>query len=304
MPKVIIDADTGVDDALAIMYSLSSPYIEVLAITCTWGNTSLENSCRNAVRVVDLCEKQVPIYSGSSKALMGLAPDLGPDRYTIHGADGMGDVDWKNTVDTSVIQRENAVTALTNMARQHPGEISLVTLGSLTNVALAINSDHEFATNIKDVYMMGGNIDGLGDYVLKEFNFSLDPEAVDICLSNMKNIHILSRDTADLTEFPKEWVTEQLNVNTKKAHFTKRILQDRIASPHFSGVRICDFALMVAIAHPEAVTTSEARAVIELSGKSRSLLKLEWGSKNSNVTMYKAFRYEVLMDGFRDMLND
>ncbi|XP_067671039.1 uncharacterized protein [Haliotis asinina] len=304
MPKIIIDADTGVDDALAIMYALSSPYIEVLAVTCTWGNTSLENSCRNAVRVVDLCGKQVPIYSGSSKALTGLAPDLGPDRYTIHGADGMGDAEWESTVDIGIIQRENAVTALTNIARQHPGEVSLVTLGSLTNVALAINSDHEFAANIKDLYMMGGNIDGLGHSVVKEFNFSLDPEAVDICLRNMKNIHILSRDTSDLTQFSKEWVTEHFNINTKKANFAKRILQDRIASPHYLGIRIPDFALMVAIAHPEAVSTSDACAVIELSGKSRSLLKLEWGSKNSNVTMYKDFSYEVLMDGFRDMLND
>ncbi|XP_046325773.2 probable uridine nucleosidase 2 [Haliotis rufescens] len=305
MRKVVIDADTGVDDAVAIMYAFSSPNIEVLAITCTWGNTSLENSCRNAARVVNLCGKQVPIYCGSDRALHGLVPDLKPDRFRVHGVDGLGNVDWEDTVDTDVFQHENAVVALTKMAKQHPGEISLVTLGSLTNVALAINLDPDFAASIKDMYIMGGNIDGLGEHVLKEFNFSLDPEVDDLCLSNMKNIHILSRDVCDMTEFTKEWMIEQLKVKTAKANFIKRILLERMTSPVYINIRICDFALMVAIAHPEAVTASEkARAVVELSGKSRSLLKLDWGLEDSNVTMYKSLRYDMLMDAFRKLLND
>lgn len=98
---------------------------------------------------------------------------------------------------------------------------------------------------------------------------------------------------------------EQLKVKTVKANFIKRILLERMTSPGYKNIRICDFALMVAIAHPEAVTASEkARAVVELSGKSRSLLKLDWGLEDSNVTMYKSLRYDMLMDAFRELLND
>lgn len=74
------------------------------------------NTCR-------LCTK-VPIYCGSDRALLGLTPDLKPDRFRVHGVDGLGNVDWEDTVDTDVFQHENAVVTLTKMAKQHPGKLS------------------------------------------------------------------------------------------------------------------------------------------------------------------------------------
>jgi len=105
-----------------------------------------------------------------------------------HGHDGFGDTNHDDEPDLKCVQEsEHAVNALVRIVKSHPGEITLVALGPLTNVAMAMRLDSQFASNLKEIYIMGGNTEGKGNITVSaEFNFHSDPEAAYIVLENTR----------------------------------------------------------------------------------------------------------------------
>jgi purine nucleosidase len=172
MPRTfLIDTDTASDDAVALIMALRAPDVRVAGITVVWGNVPVEQGVRNALYVTELCGAEVPVHQGAARPLR-----REPANATwFHGRDGLGDHGFAPS------RRECAsdagVDALIDMARAEPGCV-LVTLGPLTNVALALAREPRFASLISRAVVMGGAACTVGNVTpAAEYNVWADPEA-------------------------------------------------------------------------------------------------------------------------------
>jgi purine nucleosidase len=191
--RLIIDTDAGVDDAQALMLALRHPDVTVEAITTVSGNVHLNKVVPNVLTVLDVMGAAVPVYRGAAQPLM---PN-GLHAEDVHGGDGLGD--WPDRPAPSARQpeREHAVDALLRLTRQYPGELTIVALAPLTNLALAARIDPQFPLRVKEFIFMGGTIAGRGNATnpTAEFNILGDPEAAYITLESFPLATMLSWET-------------------------------------------------------------------------------------------------------------
>ncbi|HVP19783.1 MAG TPA: nucleoside hydrolase [Spirochaetia bacterium] len=173
MKKILIDTDCGVDDAIAIMMALASPAeISVLGITTVCGNVALEKVVDNVLRLLSfLGRMDIPVFRGASRPLVE-PPRHAPD---VHGANGLGGVELPPPRISE--QRERAPQGIARLARENPG-LTLLTLGPLTNIAIAFTIYPELKGQIAEIVTMGGAIETGNVTQFAEFNFHSDPEAV------------------------------------------------------------------------------------------------------------------------------
>lgn len=189
MRKILIDTDTGSDDAVALVMALRHPGVEIEAITVVAGNVPMKQGVQNALYTVALCGKEVPVYEGLAKPLLG---ELHTAQET-HGEDGMGDIG----LDLSGRQpaEGHAVQVILDTVQAHAGEIDLVTLGPLTNVAVALTLDPTLAQQINHCYIMGGTSDNFGNVTaVAEYNIWADPEAARIVFESGLSITMIGWD--------------------------------------------------------------------------------------------------------------
>ena len=172
--KILIDTDTASDDAVALIMALRSPLVDVAAITTVAGNVSVEQGTRNALYTVELCGASVPVYAGASSPL--LRPLETAEWF--HGKDGLGDHGF--TPSNPQPHSMHAVDAIIATALANPG-LEIVTLGPLTNIALALAREPRIASMIRRCVVMGGAPCCEGNVTpAAEFNIWVDPEAAAI----------------------------------------------------------------------------------------------------------------------------
>jgi pyrimidine-specific ribonucleoside hydrolase len=170
--RIILDTDPGIDDMMAIFLALRSPELKVEAITPVCGNVPLEFTLANALRLVEIAGRpDVPVAAGASHPLLRRLVTSGH----VHGANGLGGVDFGAAKIKPV--RETAPEIIRRIVRENPGEITIVAVGPLTNVALALRSDSELAAMIPAIAIMGGSLSGGNITPAAEFNLYVDPEA-------------------------------------------------------------------------------------------------------------------------------
>ncbi|KAG0721300.1 Inosine-uridine preferring nucleoside hydrolase [Chionoecetes opilio] len=180
--KVIIDTDAGTDDALALFMALEAHKrgcLEVLAITTVQGNTSLHNVNNNVLRILRTANLlEIPVYSGARQSLVH---PWTFDEQPYHGKDGFGEADLPpQPPAATLLQPRHAVWALVQLVVQHSGEVVMVALGPLTNLALALRLDPAFTSHLAALYVMGGNTVTVGKGSITgsvEFNFRCDADA-------------------------------------------------------------------------------------------------------------------------------
>lgn len=179
--KMVIDTDGGVDDAVAILWAATRQEIDLLAITVVHGNVECQVAAENVCRVLELAGRNdVPVYLGEALPLPG-APALRPADF-VHGADGLGNTNRPKASQSPL--EGDGIAALIDVVKKHPGEISLVTVGPLTNVARAIQRDASFAGAVKELVVMGGAVTVPGNALpAAEANIAHDPEAARIVVS-------------------------------------------------------------------------------------------------------------------------
>ncbi len=171
MRTFLIDTDTASDDAVAILMALAAPDVRVAALTVVAGNVSLAQGARNALYTCEVAGKEVPVHLGADAPLTRRHLDA----HWFHGKDGLGDHNYP--APKRAPERENAVDALIRHAGQEPG-LTLVTLGPLTNIALALARDPGFAAHIGRCVVMGGAPCCEGNATpAAEYNIWVDPEA-------------------------------------------------------------------------------------------------------------------------------
>jgi purine nucleosidase len=203
--RFIIDTDTASDDAVALLMALQRPEVQVEAITVVFGNVPLEQGSLNARYTVELCGAETPVYEGCRRPLLR-EPYYA---YFFHGPDGMGGMNYPAPKRPPA--PGNAATELIRRFGQTPGEITLVTLGPLTNLATALTLEPRLAGWVKECYMMGGAACTVGNITpAAEYNIWCDPEAARIVFhSGMKILMVgweLCRGEANLNEADVEKV--------------------------------------------------------------------------------------------------
>ncbi len=184
MKRVIIDADPGIDDTAAILMALASPELEVVAVTTIFGNASVETCTANARRVLEAAGRSdIPIYMGVGKPL--LRPANTGWASHIHGGDGLGEVIGSGgstgSESATVAEDKHAALAIINAVMAAPGETTILALGRMTNVALALSLEPRIADAVQEIVVMGGavtvpgNVSGVATANLHE-----DPESASI----------------------------------------------------------------------------------------------------------------------------
>ena len=191
--RVIVDTDPGNDDALAILMALSTPSLQVEAVTVCPGNMGLEGydqQVLNALYIVDLAgaTDRVPVYRGMARPILGRPY---PVASFIHGKYGLGDVEV--TAVTQKVESEHAVDAMRRIVNSSPGEVTILALGGLTNVAMAILRDEAFVRNLHGVIFVGGKYDGPG--FAPGYNVLVDPEAAEVVVRSGVPL-LMMRDAA------------------------------------------------------------------------------------------------------------
>lgn len=214
MQSFIIDTDTASDDAVALIMALRWPDADVKAITVVAGNVDLEQATRNALYTVELCGKDVPVYAGADRPL--LRPYVHAQWY--HGKDGMGEQGYPPP--KSKPAAGHAVQALIDTIQANPG-IVLVTLGPLTNVALAVRQAPHIVANVSRCVVMGGAACTVGNVTpAAEYNIWCDPEAAQIVFQSGMPVEMvgweLCRGDAN---FRMNEIDEIKAINTTLAHF-------------------------------------------------------------------------------------
>jgi inosine-uridine nucleoside N-ribohydrolase len=178
MHKVIFDTDPGVDDAMALLFLQRHPDIDLIGITTAFGNASIDTTTRNALYLKQQWAISAPVAKGS-------AEQFEPSRHGhpfpmhIHGDDGLGNIGIPDVVDIALDPRP-AHQFIIDTVKAHPGEVTLVAVGRMTNLANALKAAPEIAGLVKEVIIMGGAVDVPGNVTpAAEANIHGDPEAAD-----------------------------------------------------------------------------------------------------------------------------
>ncbi len=175
--KILIDTDPGIDDAMAIFYALESPELDVVGITSVFGNAHTAVCTANALKLLEIAERtDIPVARGVDRPMA--MPYRGPVSF-VHGTDGQGDVFLSPPVTKA--QSIDAAHFIVRSVMNAPGEITLVALGPLTNIALALLIEPSLASQLAEIVLMGGNaFCGGNASPAAEANILNDPEAADI----------------------------------------------------------------------------------------------------------------------------
>ncbi|MEP6970043.1 MAG: nucleoside hydrolase [Betaproteobacteria bacterium] len=174
--KVIYDTDPGVDDAMALYFALAHPAIELVGITTTFGNVSVAQAATNALYLLELAGRQVPVTLGVAVPWVK-APEAPPAH--IHGADGLGNLGARRPV-TQPLDPRSSAQFIVDLARALPGEITLVAVGPLGNLSLALHIEPQLPVLLREVIIMGGTVFEPGNVSpVAEANIWNDPHAAD-----------------------------------------------------------------------------------------------------------------------------
>lgn len=278
--KLLIDTDPGVDDALALLMALRHPRAEVVGITVTAGNVGLTHTTRNALTLVERCGLEVPVFVGADRPLVWPAVDAA----YVHGSDGFGDAGLE--APTRAAQSEHAVQAILRLSREYAGELTLVTLGPLTNLALALRLDPSLPERIPRLVVMGAAVTGLGNITPSaEFNIYFDPEAAKVVFDAWPAFELVDWEATLAHAMPDEQFGRWLAEGGELARFYDMIsAQTRafIRAHHADTFHSADALAMAVVLEPEIGSEVRLRRVeVEVAqGLYRGATRVDWDSRD------------------------
>jgi purine nucleosidase len=271
MVKMILDCDTGIDDALAIGYAVHSPEIELLGITVCYGMAPVDYTYRNAKKIVQLLGSDIGVWKGAEKPLVLEKEYNG----LIHGMDGLGNtlgnVQPEDLVDCPSL---HAVDYLIEKIYEYKKELTLVVTGPLTNLALAIKKDPNIINLVGKVVSMGGALTTPGNVNrYAEANYAIDPHAANYVYKT--NIPItmvgldVTRKTLLTTEDVANWKQKGTELSCFFAEFTQYYLDAyKKIHPYLKGCALHDPLAIAVGKDPSFVQTIPIHLEVEVEGVS------------------------------------
>ncbi len=275
-PTLLIDTDPGVDDALAIL--MAHRYADVAGLSVAAGNVGLGHTIANALKLVEVIGADTPVFAGCPVPLVWPAEDAG----FVHGADGFGDVGYLPS--TRRVADEHAVEAILRLSRERAGELTLIALAPLTNLALALRLDPQLPSRIARLVVMGGAVTGRGNthLVPAEFNIGFDPEAAHVVFSGWPEFDLIDWEACVRHAMDFAWFDRIVAVDGARAQFYAAISRKARLFNEGHGRRrgmiVADALAMAVALEPGIVRKAERRHVgIELTGAAtRGATVVDW----------------------------
>ncbi|CAE5956637.1 unnamed protein product [Arabidopsis arenosa] len=292
--KIIIDTDPGIDDAMAIFVALNSPEVDVIGLTTIFGNVYTTLATRNALHLLEVAGRtDIPVAEGTQKTFLNDTKLRIAD--FVHGKDGLGNQNFPPPKGKPI--EKSGPEFLVEQAKLYPGEITVVALGPLTNIALAIQLDPDFSKNVGQIVLLGGAFAVNGNVnPASEANIFGDPEAADIvftCGADIIAVGINVTHQVIMTANDKDKLAAS---NGKFAQYLCKILDVyydyHLTAYEIKGVYLHDPATILAAFLPSLFTYTEGVARVQTSGITRGLTLLynnpkkfeeenEWSDKPS-----------------------
>lgn len=268
MKPVILDVDTGIDDALAMAYALNSPELEIIGLTTCFGNGPIEYTTRNTLVILEQLGKTVPVYSGADKPLKRARKEF-PTH--VHGEDGLGNKFEKAPVREA--ETEGAVDFIISQVKKRPHEITIIAVGPLTNLAHAVQKEPEIASLVKDVVIMGGAVFVRGNVTpYSEANIISDPDAADCVFSSGLPVTVVGLDVTMQTLLPKARLADWRALDTDVSHFFADMTSFYMQSyerfhPGIGGCALHDPLAVGVVIDPGFVKTEKWNVKVVLEGE-------------------------------------
>jgi inosine-uridine nucleoside N-ribohydrolase len=269
--KIIIDTDPGVDDAMAIFYALDVPELELIGLTTIFGNVHTSLATVNALRLLEIAGRtDIPVAAGADNPLA--RPFKGPVPY-VHGDDGQG-----NAHLPPPRSRPLNITAAQFIVEQimnTPGEITLIPIGPLTNIALALRLEPRIVQNVREVVLMGGNAFCPGNASpAAEANILNDPEAADVVFSAGWPLTMVGLDVTHKVFMRPEHLSAYSRSDKATAQHIAKIVpfyQGYLegAFGHDTGICVHDSSAVNYVIDPTLFTVEQYPIVVETQGVSR-----------------------------------
>ncbi len=216
MKSVILDVDTGIDDSMAIAYAVHSPELDVLGITTVFGNITVEEATRNTLVVLDQLERPLPVYPGEAKPLQ--RDYTKPFARHIHGADGIGN--QYREASTKQAESLSGPEFIVQQIMANPGEITVIAVGPLTNIARALQLEPSIAQHIARLIVMNGAVTVPGNVTpYAEANTYSDPDAAALVFSSGMPVTLVGLDVTMQTLLTAAHLEQWRSLNTNLATF-------------------------------------------------------------------------------------
>jgi len=264
--KVILDVDPGVDDAIALCMALFDPRLEVVAVTAVAGNVPAEQATRNVEAIVELLDPPRWPRIGAASP-----PDHGQpvDGRRVHGPDGLGGANFTVAELHNLRPSEKVIL---DALRSEPDDITLVTLGPLTNVARVFQRDPALSAQIGQIVMMGGAVSGPGNITpAAEFNIYCEPEAARTVFLSHSTKTLIPLDVTNSVVMTFDLLDRLPDESTRVGRLLRKILPPvfRAYRQEFGleGIHVHDAVALTAVTEPELFTFEEMAVDVETMGE-------------------------------------
>jgi inosine-uridine nucleoside N-ribohydrolase len=298
--RVIIDTDPGVDDALALLLAMRSPELKIEGITAVAGNVPLELTLPNALRMVEISARNdIPVAAG---AIGPMLRRLVTATYA-HGENGLGGAVFPEPKLRPI--GDPAAEFIRETIRKYPGEVTLLTIGPLTNIAAALNSDPAMASMVRALVMMGGSLSGGNITPAAEFNIYVDPEAARIVFQSGIPITMVGLDVTRKTSLTDEHVqvleAAQNPVSQAAAKIARNAINHNRERGFLAGPNMHDSLAVAGFLDPSILEFHDYYVDVETTGEltagetvgyspNAGDLRREPGAKKSTAVINMAIR--------------
>ena len=262
---IIFDTDFGMvpqDDSFALMLALHSPELEILGVTTVAGNFSVEQATADALRILEIAGRpDIPVYRGANMPLVHEKSEFATTRHGSWWSD-----DPPKTPPGGFAKRKeeakSAVQCIVDTINARPGQVTIMAIGPLTNVAMALRQEPGLAAKVKQIYIMGGAVaslpDGAGNMTPNaEFNFWVDPEAARITLRSGMPIVLSPLNVSRKTSLDREWYEKLVAVDTPLTRLIRETMGPVFEKDPGRKMLMFDQVTVASLVDPTLVTTAE-----------------------------------------------
>jgi inosine-uridine nucleoside N-ribohydrolase len=266
---LLLDVDTGVDDAMAIALALELERHELIAVTTVAGNVPLEYTTPNTLKVLDWLGASTPVYRGMSAPLAQPLVTAGH----VHGDDGIGG--WAAPDARRAVEPETAPEAIVRLARAHRGEITFAFVGPLTNLAVAFLLEPELPTMVSRLVIMGGAFFNPGNVTPDaEFNIYVDPEAAALVAGAGFRATWIGLDVTHQTPLKREVWDRLAGADDASAVLIREVSRPAFEVRGRDGVHLHDPLAVAVVELPQLVETKAGEVTVDVGPRHRGRTRL------------------------------
>ncbi|AFM07610.1 nucleoside hydrolase [Corynebacterium pseudotuberculosis] len=307
--KVILDLDTGIDDALALAYALGSPELELIGVTATYGNVLVNDGARNDLALLELFGRSdIPVFVGEPHARAKDSFSVLEISEFIHGKNGIGEATVQQP--QSSVSDKSAVEFLVESVAAYGDDLVIIPTGAMTNIAAAMDKDPGFAANAHIVFMGGaltvpGNVN-----TWAEANINQDPEAANMMVRECADVTMIGLDVTLQTLLTYEETASWRALNTEAATVLADATDYYIraydtVAPHLGGCGLHDPLAVAVAVDPSLITALPMNLKVDIEGPTRGRTignEVKLGDSHKNAQVAVAVDVERFLKEFMERI--